>query len=58
VRTLDAGRDKPLPFLPSRPEANPFLGGAGIRLALDEPEILRVQLRAILRAAAEHPASR
>jgi len=55
VRTLDVGADKPLPSLPQPPEANPFLGRRGIRLALDEPEILRVQLRAILRAAAEHP---
>ena len=55
VRTLDVGADKPLPSVPQPPEANPFLGRRGIRLALDEPEILQVQLRAILRAAAEHP---
>ena len=55
VRTLDVGADKPLPSVPQPPEANPFLGRRGIRLALDEPEVLRVQLRAIVRAAADHP---
>ncbi|MFL5878265.1 MAG: phosphoenolpyruvate--protein phosphotransferase [Solirubrobacteraceae bacterium] len=55
VRTLDVGADKPLPSLPQPPEDNPFLGRRGIRLALDEPEVLRVQLRAIVRTAAEHP---
>ena len=55
VRTLDVGADKPLPSLPQAPEANPFLGRRGIRLALDQPEILRVQLRAIVRTAADHP---
>ena len=55
VRTLDAGADKPLPALPMPPEANPFLGVRGIRLALERPEILATQLRAILRVAAEHP---
>ena len=55
VRTLDAGADKPLPALPMPPEANPFLGVRGIRLALARPEVLLTQLRAILRVAAEHP---
>jgi phosphocarrier protein FPr len=55
VRTLDAGADKPLPALPMPPEANPFLGVRGIRLALSRPEVLATQLRAILRVAAEHP---
>ena len=55
VRTLDVGADKPLPSVPQPPEDNPFLGRRGIRLALDRPELLRVQLRAIVRAAAEHP---
>jgi phosphocarrier protein FPr len=55
LRTLDVGADKPLPYLPGRPEANPFLGMRGIRLALAQPELLETQLRAALRAAAEHP---
>jgi phosphocarrier protein FPr len=55
VRTLDAGADKPLPALPMPPEANPFLGVRGIRLALERREVLATQLRAILRAATEHP---
>jgi phosphoenolpyruvate-protein phosphotransferase/dihydroxyacetone kinase phosphotransfer subunit len=55
VRTLDVGADKPLPALPMDPEDNPFLGLRGIRLSLERPELLAVQLRAILRVAAEHP---
>jgi multiphosphoryl transfer protein len=55
VRTLDTGADKPLPFLRQDPEANPFLGRRGIRLSLSSPDLLRTQLRAILRVAAEHP---
>src|SRR4051794_2668982 len=54
IRTLDVGADKPLPFLAQEPEANPFLGRRGIRLALARPDIMRPQLRAILRVAAEH----
>jgi phosphocarrier protein FPr len=55
VRTLDAGADKPLPFLRQAPEENPFLGVRGIRLGLENPELLRTQLRAILGVAAEYP---
>ncbi len=55
VRTLDVGADKPLPALPMEPEQNPFLGQRGIRLSLEHPELLAVQLRAVLRVAAEHP---
>ncbi|HEV3376388.1 MAG TPA: phosphoenolpyruvate--protein phosphotransferase, partial [Thermoleophilaceae bacterium] len=55
VRTLDTGADKPLPFVPQEPEANPFLGRRGIRLSLASPDLLRTQLRAILRVAADHP---
>ncbi|MGB8383227.1 MAG: phosphoenolpyruvate--protein phosphotransferase [Dermatophilaceae bacterium] len=50
IRTLDVGGDKPLPYLPIAPEENPFLGMRGIRVGLDRPEILRTQVRAILRA--------
>jgi phosphocarrier protein FPr len=52
IRTLDVGGDKPLSYLPIPREDNPFLGERGIRVGLDRPEILRTQLRAILRAAA------
>ena len=55
VRTLDAGADKPLRFLPQAPEDNPFLGVRGIRLGLAHPELLRTQLRAITTVAARHP---
>jgi phosphocarrier protein FPr len=52
IRTLDVGGDKPLPYLPIPREDNPFLGERGVRVGLDRPEILRTQLRAILRAGA------
>jgi phosphocarrier protein FPr len=55
IRTLDAGADKPLPFLVQPPEDNPFLGVRGIRLGLQHPELLRTQLRAIAAVAARHP---
>jgi len=55
LRTLDVGADKPLPYLPQRSEANPFLGVRGIRLALEQPDLLETQLRAVLRTAAEYP---
>jgi phosphoenolpyruvate-protein phosphotransferase len=51
IRTLDVGGDKPLAYLPIPKEDNPFLGERGVRVGLDRPEILRTQLRAILRAA-------
>jgi phosphotransferase system enzyme I (PtsI) len=51
IRTLDAGGDKPLEGIPVAAETNPFLGVRGLRLTLQHPEILRTQLRAILRAA-------
>ena len=51
IRTLDVGGDKPLPYLPIPKENNPFLGERGIRVGLDRPEILRTQVRAILRAS-------
>ena len=52
IRTLDVGGDKPLAYLPIPKEDNPFLGERGIRVGLDRPEILRTQLRALLRASA------
>lgn len=51
IRTLDAGGDKPLAFLPLAPEENPMLGLRGLRVGLAQPEILRPQLRALLRTA-------
>ncbi|HEY2680804.1 MAG TPA: phosphoenolpyruvate--protein phosphotransferase [Candidatus Udaeobacter sp.] len=51
IRTLDVGGDKPLAYLPIPKEDNPFLGERGVRVALDRPEIMRSQLRAILRAS-------
>ena len=53
IRTLDIGGDKPLPGVPMQKEDNPFLGLRGIRLCLARPEILRTQLRAIVRAASK-----
>ncbi|WP_407342085.1 phosphoenolpyruvate--protein phosphotransferase [Pengzhenrongella phosphoraccumulans] len=51
VRTLDAGADKPLPFLTNTDEPNPALGVRGLRTATRNPEILEDQLTAIARAA-------
>jgi phosphocarrier protein FPr len=55
IRTLDAGGDKPIAALTPEGEANPFLGVRGVRLSLARPDVLRTQLRALLRAAADHP---
>lgn len=51
VRTLDAGADKPLPFLDFGQEWNPALGVRGLRTALRRPEVLDNQLEAIALAA-------
>src|SRR5690606_7516683 len=51
VRTLDIGGDKELPYLELPEELNPFLGFRAIRLCLEEQEIFRTQLRALLRAS-------
>lgn len=55
IRTLDAGGDKPIPGITPESEANPFLGVRGLRLSLARPEVFRVQLRALARAAAYAP---
>lgn len=51
VRTLDIGGDKELPYLNLPEEMNPFLGYRAIRLCLDQSDIFRPQLRALLRAS-------
>lgn len=51
IRTFDVGGDK-LPIGVLATEANPFLGWRAIRVCLDEPELFKIQLRALLRAAA------
>ena len=51
-RTLDIGGDKVLPYLETEREENPALGRRAIRLGLDRPAMLRLQLRALLGAAA------
>ena len=49
ARTLDAGADKPLTFLNLSAEENPALGVRGLRVGLQQPEVLRIQLRAMMR---------
>jgi phosphotransferase system, enzyme I, PtsP len=51
-RTLDIGGDKVLPYLRTAQEENPAMGWRAIRLGLDRPGLLRMQLRALLQAAA------
>ncbi|MEM6464299.1 MAG: phosphoenolpyruvate--protein phosphotransferase [Pseudomonadota bacterium] len=51
-RALDIGGDKVIPYLRAAHEENPALGWRAMRLALDRPGILRLQLRALLRATA------
>jgi phosphotransferase system enzyme I (PtsP) len=51
-RTLDIGSDKVLPYMAKMEEENPALGWRAIRIGLDRPGLLRIQLRAILRAGA------
>ena len=53
-RTLDIGGDKVLPYLRNFEEENPALGWRAIRLGLDRPGLLRMQLRALLSAAGGH----
>ncbi|HYM41955.1 MAG TPA: phosphoenolpyruvate--protein phosphotransferase [Steroidobacteraceae bacterium] len=55
IRTLDAGGDKPIAYLPQPPEDNPALGLRGVRTSLANPALLKAQLRAIL---AVRPAER
>jgi phosphotransferase system enzyme I (PtsI) len=55
IRTYDLGGDKFPAAFAAPAEANPFLGWRSIRVCLDQPQIFRPQLRAVLRAAADHP---
>lgn len=52
IRTLDIGGDKGLDYYEFPKEENPFLGYRAIRMCLDQPEMFKTQLRAILRASA------
>jgi len=52
IRLLDVGGDKPIPYLPIPPEANPFLGVRALRLAPERPDVFVTQIRAAMRAAA------
>ena len=55
VRTLDIGGDKILPYMTAVEEENPALGWRAIRIGLDRPGLLRMQLRALLKAADGRP---
>jgi phosphotransferase system enzyme I (PtsI) len=57
LRILDMGGDKELPYFPLRAARNPSLALRGIRMLLTHPEILKRQLRAFLRASADHNVS-
>ncbi|MDG0814516.1 phosphoenolpyruvate--protein phosphotransferase [Cohnella rhizosphaerae] len=52
IRTMDVGGDKPLSLLKLEEEDNPFLGNRGMRISLKRQDLLRTQLRALLRASA------
>lgn len=52
IRTMDIGGDKSLPYMKLPKEENPFLGWRAIRISMTHKEILKTQLRAILRASA------
>ena len=54
-RTLDIGSDKVLPYMKPTEEPNPALGWRAIRVGLDKPGVMRMQLQALIRAAAGRP---
>lgn len=54
IRTWDIGADKPMPFVPMQPEANPFLGMRGLRSFRADPAVLLDQLEAVCRLARGH----
>lgn len=53
-RTLDIGGDKLLPYFRATDDQNPAMGWRALRIALDRPAILRLQIRALIRASADH----
>ncbi|MFH0881902.1 MAG: phosphoenolpyruvate--protein phosphotransferase [bacterium] len=57
IRTFDLGGDKAFPGSGIPPQANPFMGWRAVRVAMDRPEMLIPQLRAILRVASTGPVS-
>jgi len=54
-RTLDIGSDKVLPYMKPADEPNPAMGWRAIRVGLDKPGVLRMQLQALIRAAQGRP---
>jgi phosphotransferase system enzyme I (PtsP) len=54
-RTLDIGSDKVLPYMKATEEPNPALGWRAIRVGLDKPGVMRMQLQALIRAANGRP---
>jgi len=54
-RTLDIGSDKVLPYMKATDEPNPALGWRAIRVGLDKPGVMRMQLQALIRAANGRP---
>ena len=56
-RTLDIGSDKVLPYMKTIQEPNPALGWRAVRVGLDKPGVMRMQLQALLRAANGRPLS-
>jgi len=56
-RTLDIGSDKVLPYMKAVSEPNPALGWRAVRVGLDKPGVMRMQLQALIRAAAGRPLS-
>jgi phosphotransferase system enzyme I (PtsP) len=56
-RTLDIGSDKVLPYMKPTDEPNPAMGWRAIRVGLDKPGVMRMQLQALLRAAKGRPLS-
>jgi phosphotransferase system enzyme I (PtsP) len=54
-RTLDIGSDKVLPYMKATDEPNPAMGWRAIRVGLDKPGVMRMQLQALIRAARGRP---